>query len=148
MQEINLYIATGARSPGKQRARYLYILELKTARGPVTLTASGYLEGTRNHIEAEALKKALERVNKPVSVHLYTGSGYLAAVFEQGWLSGWVEQGWKNRKGKPVSNQEEWRKVAELLCGKDISVHRESLAYSRWMERELAREERKEQNDV
>lgn len=138
MQEVNLYTATGARGPRKQTAGYVYILEVKTEKGPATLTGSGMLTGTKNRLEVRVLNLALERVNKLVSIHFYTDSAYLSTAFLQGLPEKWEQQGWKNAKGAAAANREEWQKTLDLLCGKPLYIHKnENHEYRNWIEREL-----------
>lgn len=140
MQEVNVYVETTARRPGKQEARYIAILELKTEKGPVTLHREGRLNGTRNSIELQALKKALERVKMRVSLHLYIDSEYIFNAFLQGLPRKWQKNGWKTAKNTPVANEKEWREIEYLLNGKPFEIHmKQEHEYRSWMENELRR---------
>lgn len=140
MQEVNVYVATTAKSPGKQEAGYISILELKTPKGPVTLEREGVLKGTKNSIELQALKMALERVKMQVALHLYIDSEYIFNAFLQGLPQKWQKNGWKTAKNTPIANESEWRELQSLLVGKPFEIHmKQEHEYRNWMERELER---------
>lgn len=144
MQEVNVYVETTAKKPGMQEARYIAVLEMKTEKGPVTLQREGILKGTKNSIELQALKMALERVKMRVSLHLYINSAYIFNAFLQGLPQKWQENGWKTAKNTPVANESEWRELQYLLVGKQFEIHiRQEHEYRNWMESELERKLRK-----
>lgn len=141
MQEVNVYVETAARGPREQDAAYLYLLELKTEKGPVTLTKKGTLHGTKNYIEIKSLEMALERVKMRVSLHLYIDSEYVFQAFLQGLPKKWAENDWKTAKGTPVANMEEWKKTLNLLYGSPFEIHmKQEHEYRNWMEREIRKE--------
>lgn len=144
MQEVNVYVATAARGPREQEAAYVYLLELKTDRGPVTLTKTGMLQGTKNYIEIKALEMALERVKMRVYLHLYIDSNYVSQAFLQGLPEKWQENGWKTAKGAMVANKAEWEKTLELLYENPYEVHiNAEHEYRNWMKREIRKGEKK-----
>lgn len=141
MQEVNVYVETTAKSPREQDAAFLYLLEMKTAKGPLTLTKKGMLHGTRNYIEIKAIEMALERVKMQVSLHLYIDSEYVFQAFLQGLPKKWQENNWKTAKGTPVANMEEWQKTMKLLYGNPFEIHmKQEHEYRKWMEREIRKE--------
>lgn len=111
MQEVNVYVETTAKSLREQDARYIALLEMKTGKGPVTLQREGVLHGTKNSIELQALKMALERVKMRVSLHLYIDSEYIFNAFLQGLPLKWQKNGWKTAKNTPIANETEWREI-------------------------------------
>lgn len=140
MQEVNVYVETTAKSPREQDARYIAILEMKTEKGPVTLQRKGVLHGTKNSIELQALKMALERVKMRVSLHLYIDSEYIFNAFLQGLPLKWQRNGWKTAKNTPIANETEWREIQYLLNGKPFEIHmKQEHEYRSWMESELRR---------
>lgn len=141
MQEVNVYVETTAKSPREQDARYIVLLEMKTGKGPVTLQRVGVLHGTKNSIELQALKMALERVKMRVSLNLYVDSEYIFNAFSQGLLEKWKKNGWKTAKNTPIANETEWREIQYLLNGKPFEVHiKQEHEYKNWMEREIRKE--------
>jgi ribonuclease HI len=70
---------------------------------------------TNNRMELMAAIKALEALNEPCKVYIYTDSAYVFNAFKQGWIRKWKENGWKNSKNQPVKNQDLWNKLLELM---------------------------------
>ncbi len=60
---------------------------------------------------------ALETLNQPCSVSVYTDSKYVVDAFNQHWIEGWLKRGWKNSKKEPVANIDLWQR---LLKAKSI----------------------------
>lgn len=140
MQEVNVYVETTAKSPREQDARYIALLEMKTGKGPVTLQREGVLHGTKNRIELQALKMALERVKMRVSLNLFVDSEYIFNAFSQGLPEKWQKNGWKTAKNTPIANEAEWREIQYLLNGKPFRVYiKQEHEYRNWMENELRR---------
>jgi len=77
---------------------------------------SGYEpETTNNRMELTGPIKALEALNQPCEVIIYTDSAYLYNAFTQGWIENWQSNGWKNSQKKPVENQDLWQRLLELM---------------------------------
>ena len=140
MQHVNIYTASGIRSPRAGNGKAGYILEMKTEKEPVTLTKTAeILNATANQSELRILNMALARLTKKCSLTIYTESGYVAAGIEE--LSRWQENGWKTSRGTDVANKEEWQETAELLNGHAFSVTTENHEYRAWLRNEVTRKE-------
>lgn len=140
MQHVNIYTASGIRSPRAGNGKAGYILEMKTEKEPVTLTKTAeILNATANQSELRILIMALARLTKKCSLTIYTESGYVAAGIEE--LSRWQENGWKTSRGTDVANKEEWLETAELLNGHAVSVTTENHEYRAWLRSEVTRKE-------
>lgn len=63
---------------------------------------------TNNRMELLAAIKALEALNRPCVVNLYTDSQYLRQGMTS-WLHQWKKNGWKNSKKEPVKNDDLWK---------------------------------------
>ncbi len=68
---------------------------------------------TNNRMELLAAIKALEALTRPCKVILTTDSVYLKNGITN-WIHSWKRRGWKNAKGKPVKNEDLWRRLDEL----------------------------------
>ena len=79
----------------------------------------GESETTNNRMELTAAIKALEALNRPAKVILYTDSTYVKDGITS-WIHNWKRNGWKNAKKKPVKNDDLWKQLDELLTGHDI----------------------------
>lgn len=140
MREVNLYTASGIRSPRAANGRAGFVLEMKFEKGPATLTKTAeILNATANQSELRILIMALKRLTKKCSLTIYTESRYVAAGLEA--LPQWQENGWKTSRGKDVANKEEWLEAAELLNGHEISVTTENHEYRAWLRNEVTRKE-------
>jgi ribonuclease HI len=67
----------------------------------------GELETTNNRMELQAAIAALQVLNRPCQVQLFTDSVYVKSGVEQ-WLAGWKQRGWKTSDRKPVKNKDLW----------------------------------------
>ena len=77
---------------------------------------------TNNRMELTAAIKALESLNTPHKIQLFTDSQYLKkGVCE--WLAGWKTRGWMNAKREPVKNVDLWKALDQLAAQHDIVWH-------------------------
>ena len=59
--------------------------------------------------------EALKRLKTKCNITIYTDSKYVAEPFLQGWIWGWMKNGWKKADKKPVLNPDLWQTlVAEI----------------------------------
>ena len=65
---------------------------------------------TNNRMELRAAIEALEVLKFPCAVTLFTDSTYVKQGIES-WISGWKRRGWRAASGKPVKNQDLWRRL-------------------------------------
>jgi ribonuclease HI len=65
-------------------------------------------------MELKAAIEALSTLKYPCEVKLYSDSAYLINAFEKKWIPNWLKNGWRNSQGKPVENQDLWRRLIEL----------------------------------
>lgn len=75
---------------------------------------------TNNQMELTAAIMALEALNKPCAVTLYTDSVYLKNGITK-WLPDWVKRNWRTANKKPVKNQELWQRLYEAVQPHDIT---------------------------
>ena len=84
----------------------------------------GINETTSNRMELTAAIKALEYLEEPSDVKLFSDSAYLVNSISLKWILGWERKNWKASTTKPVKNPDLWRWLLEL-CRKHyvIMVH-------------------------
>ena len=115
MKQIVIY-TDGACSGNPGAGGYAAVLEYngykKTVKG-------GEANTTNNRMELTAAIKALEALNEPCEVTVYSDSKYLIDAINKGWLYGWQKKGWKKSDGKAVLNVDLWEKILSML-----SVHK------------------------
>ncbi|RLB40237.1 MAG: ribonuclease HI [Deltaproteobacteria bacterium] len=68
---------------------------------------------TNNRMELMAAIKALEQLNEPCKVKIYTDSNYLAQGMTS-WLPRWIKNNWKTSKKEPVLNKDLWQRLLRL----------------------------------
>lgn len=81
--------------------------------------SGGAKETTNNRMELLGVITALEALNQPCEVELYTDSQYVVNAINQGWLKSWILKGWK-RKGGEVKNPDLWQQLVPLLEKHDV----------------------------
>lgn len=86
--------------------------------------SGGERETTNNRMELTAAIKALEALNAPCRVDLYSDSAYLVNAFEQGWLNNWIKRNWVKADKKPVENTDLWKRIVELINIHTVVFHK------------------------
>ena len=76
--------------------------------------SGGELETTNNRMEMMAAIKALESLNRPIQVELYTDSVYVKDGITK-WINGWKARNWKTANKKPVKNIDLWRRLERAM---------------------------------
>jgi ribonuclease HI len=110
MKKVTIYTdgaCSGNPGPGGWGAILMYKNAEKELSGFEEIT-------TNNRMELIGVITALEALNEPCSVTLYTDSKYIANAVNLGWLESWQTKGWK-RKGGEIKNLDLWVRLAPLL---------------------------------
>jgi len=84
--------------------------------------AGGEAETTNNRMEMMAAIAALEALNRPVTVALYTDSVYLKDGITK-WIHKWRQNGWKTAAKKPVKNVDLWQRLETAMEPHRIEWH-------------------------
>lgn len=82
----------------------------------------GESETTNNRMELMAAIKALESLDRPVKVDLYTDSTYVQKGITE-WIHSWKRRGWKTAARTPVKNEDLWRRLDNAVQHQDVSWH-------------------------
>jgi ribonuclease HI len=69
---------------------------------------------TNNRMELTAPIEALEMLNRPSVVHLWTDSTYVRNGITS-WINGWKRNGWLTSAKQPVKNADLWQRL-EAAC--------------------------------
>lgn len=77
---------------------------------------------TNNRMELTAAIGALEALKRPASIEFHTDSEYLRKGITE-WIDGWAEKGWKTSGGKPISNDDLWKRLWPLVKRHEINWH-------------------------
>ncbi len=79
---------------------------------------------TNNRMELMAALNALQALNRPCRVELYSDSAYLVSAFNENWIVNWRKNGWKNAAKTPVANQDLWKALWEEHLRHEITWHK------------------------
>ena len=69
---------------------------------------------TNNRMEILAVIEGLKRLKYPCEVEIYSDSAYTVNAFNEGWIYGWMKNGWKKADGKAVLNVDLWEQLYSL----------------------------------
>ena len=85
--------------------------------------SEGFRSTTNNRMELMGVIAGLEARVKPCSVDVWSDSQYVIKAFNDHWIDGWVKRGWKKADGKPVLNEELWRRLLLAAEPHEITWH-------------------------
>jgi ribonuclease HI len=88
--------------------------------GTVKELHGGDPQTTNNRMELMAAIQALEALNRPSQVRLYTDSTYVLNGITK-WVAGWQRNGWRTAAKKPVKNEDLWRQLVQAMERHEIS---------------------------
>lgn len=120
MKEVKIYTdgaCSGNPGPGGWGAILLYKEHERELSGHEEDT-------TNNRMELMGPIKALEALNQPCRVSIYTDSAYVYNAFAQGWIETWQKNGWMNSRKQPVENQDLWKRLLELMAAHKVKWHK------------------------
>ena len=75
---------------------------------------------TNNRMELMAAIEGLSALKEPCKVTLYSDSKYLVDAFNEGWVYGWREKGWKRGKDE-LKNPDLWAKLYDLVKSHEVT---------------------------
>ncbi len=84
--------------------------------------SGGFNPTTNNRMEIMAAIAALEALNEPCEVKLFTDSQYLRHAVEKKWLAGWMRNGWMTAARKPVKNRDLWERLHVQLTRHKVTL--------------------------
>ena len=82
----------------------------------------GEPDTTNNRMELIAVIRALESLNRQVSVKVTTDSVYVRSGITE-WIHGWKRNGWRTAQKKPVKNADLWQTLDLLVQRHEIEWH-------------------------
>ena len=117
MKTVDIYTdgaCSGNPGPGGYGAVLIYKGVRRELSGAYALT-------TNNRMEVLAAIKALQALNEPCKVKLYSDSRYLVDAIEKGWARKWRGNNWMRNKTEQAVNVDLWTELLELLERHDVS---------------------------
>lgn len=88
----------------------------------VRFDSGGDPSTTNNKMELLAVILAVESLEEPSKVSIYTDSQYVCNAISEGWLQSWIRRGWRTSSGSPVKNRDMWERWIEARKGHDIKI--------------------------
>ncbi len=85
--------------------------------------SAGYKKTTNNRMELMAVIRALEALNRPCDIDLYSDSKYVIDAFNQHWVDNWQKNNWKTAGKKPVKNIDLWKALLKAKEPHNITFH-------------------------
>ncbi len=85
--------------------------------------SAGYERTTNNRMELMAVIAALNALNRPCDVDLYSDSRYIVDAFNQGWIDSWIEHDWNRPKSGPVKNIDLWEKLLDAMDPHNVTFN-------------------------
>ena len=111
--QVKIYTDGAARGNPDGPGGYGAVLEYVDLKGTLHMKelSQGYKKTTNNRMELMAVIVALEALNRPCEVELYSDSKYVVDAFNQHWIDSWLKKGWKRGKNEPVKNADLWKRL-------------------------------------
>lgn len=111
--QVKIYTDGAARGNPDGPGGYGAVLEYVDPKGTLHTKelSQGYKKTTNNRMELMAVIVALEALNRPCEVELYSDSKYVVDAFNQHWIDSWLKKGWKRGKNELVKNADLWKRL-------------------------------------
>ena len=121
--EVEIYTDGSARGNPDGPGGYGTVLRYVDGQGRLheKELSCGYVKTTNNRMELMAAIAGLEALKTPCNVKLYSDSKYLVDAFNQNWIEGWIQKGWKRGKNEPVKNPDLWKRLLKAMEGHNVS---------------------------
>ena len=119
MKEVIIYTdgaCSGNPGPGGWGAILRYGEKTKELSG-------GEKNTTNNRMELTGVISALQALNQPCRVQLYTDSQYVVNAMEKGWAVSWRTKGWRRSNKEPALNPDLWQTLLELCEFHEVTFH-------------------------
>jgi len=77
---------------------------------------------TNNRMELMAAIRAIEDLSDQATVNVYTDSKYVCDGISK-WIHGWKKRDWRKADGKPVLNEDLWRRLDQARAKHEVQWH-------------------------
>ena len=112
LADINLYMVTKVENG---EADSIYMLEcMKKDGSPFIKGYHAQIKGTKDRIVLYSIISAIGHVKVPSRIKIFIQNPVVKGAIQNNWMEKWEKQDWKNGKGEPVTNAEEWKKLREV----------------------------------
>ena len=122
---VKIYTDGSARGNPDGPGGYGAVLEYVDTKGELHVKelSQGYRRTTNNRMELMAVIAALEALNRPCTVEVYSDSQYVVNAFNQHWVDGWLRKGWTRGKNEPVKNVDLWKRLLAAKEPHSVTFH-------------------------
>lgn len=79
------------------------------------ILSDGKKETTNNEMELLAVVKALQAIEKPENVTIFSDSAYVVNAIQKDWLNNWQKDNWINSQKQEVKNLKLWKELLKLI---------------------------------
>lgn len=113
MTNVTIYTDGAARGNPDGPGGYGAIIEFIDSSGQLHTKelSQGYEKTTNNRMELMGAIAALEALNRPCAVELWSDSQYLVNAFNQHWIDQWIRKNWMRTKTESVKNVDLWQRL-------------------------------------
>lgn len=81
---------------------------------------AGYETCSSNRLAMHAAIAALEQLNRPCRIMIYTPSKYLTDAFRQNWIDKWLNHNWCREVSGPIRNIDLWEQLLLAIGDHDV----------------------------
>ncbi|MSS19907.1 ribonuclease HI [Pseudoramibacter porci] len=122
MKKVKIYTDGGCRGNGQSKENVGGIGGILIYGDYQKTFKQGFKNTTNNKMELLAAITGLQMLKEPCEVALYSDSAYVVNAFNQHWVDGWAQKGWKRGKNSELKNADLWKTLYSLA-----KIHRVSF---------------------
>lgn len=142
MKTVKIYIETSFRTPVSKQGKYAAALVFTKDGQDFTRTVSGEeCETTYNRCVLLAMIRAMQRLNQPCHLEIYTHNTYVKNMIEQRNPEKWRRSEWKKAAGGEVQNRELWKLFLEEAEKHEIEMRLKGDEYTETLQAAMEGEE-------
>jgi len=110
---VKIFTDGAARGNPDGPGGYGAVIQYKDTKGALheKELSAGFVKTTNNRMELMAAIVALEALNRPCQVDLYSDSAYVIKAFNEHWIDGWIKAGWRRGRTNEVKNIDLWERL-------------------------------------
>ena len=142
--KVRIIIESTWKGPAKRDGVAMWLVEY--IQGDVPITRKGFIH-LENGTEAQGCLMALINayciLKKPCETSVITQCGTILNTMQNGWLTAWEKNGWKNAKGNDVKNQDLWKMLMEKQSNHTYTIMGGFHDYQKVMQAELEKAEKR-----
>ena len=117
LSEVTVYSDGSARGNPDGPGGYGAVIQFVDRKGILheKEISGGFVRTTNNRMELLAAISALEELNRPCSVKIYSDSSYLVNAFNQHWIDSWKKKNYRRGTENEVKNIDLWERLLAAM---------------------------------